>query len=154
MFNPRLLTAALTLCTLLLLIAPVAGEEPAAQAGSENAPVAEIVAPVPGTDSPLSSMAARIEAIMEQEREQVSALGIRIASSGDAAEVMALQRQVQVVKLQAERDVLELQLDAARQKSAPEQVAQLEASIKALDALVTKVSERLAAEALANQPQR
>jgi hypothetical protein len=67
---------------------------------------------------------------------------------------MALQRQVQVVKLQAERDVLELQLDAARQKSAPEQVAQLEASIKALEALVTKVSERLAAEAPANQPQR
>ena len=97
-------------------------------AGPDSAPVAVVRAPA----RPPSPMMLEIRAALDREREQIEGLRLRLRGASNAREALALERQVERVKLDTEIAILRIQADAARRAGRTALAARIDAAIGGL----------------------
>ena len=86
--------------------------QPAAVAHVEPAPTPADT--VPATH-PVSPIMLKLRAALDREREQIDALRLQLQPRVSHQEALALQRQIERVKLDTEVAILRIQADAARE---------------------------------------
>jgi hypothetical protein len=113
----RLLVAGISVGVVLSAAASIAdtpstnAPSPAAVAQEEPAPAPPDTAPATRAPSPLM---LEVRAALEREREQVEALRARLKEKPGDREALALQREIESVKLDTEVTILRIQAGAAR----------------------------------------
>lgn len=85
----------------------------------------EIVPPRPRV-SPLRPMMVELRALLDAEREQVAALTARLKSATDEAGSLAIQREIEKLKIGTESAMLRVQAKHARRAGREALAAQLE----------------------------
>lgn len=80
---------------------------------------------------PPSPLAARVAAAMDHQRTALAELELRLRAATDDAAARAIVRQIEVVKRDAEVEVLRAQAEHARQAGRPDVARRLELAIAA-----------------------
>lgn len=112
---------ALCLCSLVVDAAPIgiatpAQTQPPTSFGQRS-------------DRPLSPMLQEISELLEQEQALVSALQLRLQKASKPADGLQMERELELVKLRTQRQILEVQLRYAQSEERLEVATHLELAI-------------------------
>jgi hypothetical protein len=77
----------------------------------------------------LSPLMLEIQAALAAEQARVADLEARFAAAADEASALAIQKEIEQIKVETELSILRLQAEHARQEGRVEQAAQIEAAI-------------------------
>jgi hypothetical protein len=121
--------------TLLLLALPLAADppQPAAPPTGEGV-TASADAPAPAAPEP-TPMMREIVAAWDAQAVAVEALETQAATCTDPVAALALQRQIEELRAQAEVQILTIQARYARLEGRPEVAAEIEAAVAEMTAL-------------------
>jgi len=93
-----------------------------------------------------TALALRMQAVFDAEAKQLAAIRSQLQATRDLKNRIALERQVSVVKAQAQLELFRVELDNSRQVGNAEGIRQLELVVRGLETRVQR------AQALAAQP--
>jgi propanediol dehydratase small subunit len=127
----RSLVAIVTMLTLLVLAGLAGPEDPTPPAGEGATGEATTVPPPAAEPSPLMR---DIQAALDAGDAAVAALERQLAQATDERAALALQRQIEDLRVGVEIRIMEIQARHARQDGRPEQAAAIEAAIAAMTA--------------------
>lgn len=122
---------------LLLSLLLVLSATPAPAEEAVTVPVADPQAPRPAeTPAPAPTLGESLRAVLDQEAEAMALLRERAAVLRGTEEEIAVQREIQALKLRTEHRLLRLQLEHARRTGDESIVQRLEEGLRALEKLV------------------
>ncbi len=84
--------------------------------------------------TPVGPLAPAFQTVLDEERRQLQQLEQEFARAVDEAAARDVQRRIREVKLQTERRLLMIQLEAAQRSGDPDRIAALEQAVASLDA--------------------